>query len=169
VAKAKSLLAAAGYPNGFKINLTVSGQPTADELAIQDQWKKIGVTLNFISATSTDQIFAAAVTQPLGFGPFAVGSNPAGFVAGVVVGGFANIQKAHDPKIEGALGAALGATGAAQDAAAKDLNAAITNDGWYIPVYEDFTYTGYNAKKVTAPAWAGTNNFLVLSSIHPAA
>ena len=169
VAKAKSLLAGAGYPNGFKIDLTVSGQPTADELAIQAQWKKIGVTLNFISATSTDQIFAAAVTQPLGFGPFAVGSNPAGFVAGVVVGGFANLQKAHDPKIEGALGAALGATGAAQDAAAKSLNAAITNDGWYIPVYEDFTYTGYNAKKVAAPAWAGTNNFLVLSSIRPAA
>jgi peptide/nickel transport system substrate-binding protein len=165
--KAKQLLADAGFPN-LSIDLTILGQPTPDELAIQDQWKKIGVTLNFVQATSTDQLFAAAATQPLAFGPFGVGSNPAGFVAGVVVGGFANLQKASDPNIEAALGAALGATGDAQQGALKDLNAAITNDGWYIPVYEDFTYTGYNKAKVAEPDWAGTNNYLVLSSITPA-
>jgi peptide/nickel transport system substrate-binding protein len=165
--KAKKMLADAGFPN-LKIDLTIGGQPTPDELALQDQWKKIGVTLNFITATSTDQVFAAAATQPLGYGPFGVGSNPAGFVAGVVVGGFANLQHASDPKIESNLGAALGATGAAKDTALKALNAAITDDGWYIPVYEDFTYTGYNKAKVSEPAWAGTNNFFVLSSIKPA-
>ena len=42
-------------------------------------------------------------------------------------------------------------TGAEQEAALKDLNAAITNSGWYIPVYEDFTYAGYNADKVAEP------------------
>lgn len=165
--KAKKMLAGAGAAD-LKIDLTIHGQPTPDELALQDQWKKIGVTLNFISATSTDQIFAAATTQPLGFGPFAVGSNPAGFVAGVVYNGFANLQHATDPNIEQSLGAALGATGDAQQGALKALNAAITNDGWYIPVYEDFTYTGYNKSKVAEPAWAGTNNFLVFSSITPA-
>jgi peptide/nickel transport system substrate-binding protein len=163
-AKAKQLLAAAGAAD-LKIDLTFPGQPTPDLLALQEQWKKIGVTLNIVPATSTDQIFAAAATQPLGWGPFGVGSQPAGFVAGVVVGGFANLQKATDPAIEGALGAALGATGSAQDAALKDLNAAITNEGWYIPVYEDFTYAGFNAGKVVEPKWAGTNNFLVLQSI----
>jgi peptide/nickel transport system substrate-binding protein len=162
--KAKKMLADAGFPN-LSIDLTFPGQPTPDLLAVQDQWKKIGVTLNIVPATSTDQIFAAAATQPLGWGPFGVGSQPAGFVAGVVVGGFANLQKATDPAIEGALGAALGATGSAQDAALKDLNAAITNEGWYIPVYEDFTYAGFNADKVAEPKWAGTNNFLVLQSI----
>jgi peptide/nickel transport system substrate-binding protein len=162
--KAKQLLAGAGVPN-LSINLTIGGQPTPDQLAIQNQWKKIGVTLKFISATSTDQIFAAATTQPLGFGPFGVGSNPAGFVAGVVVGGFANLQKASDPAVQGALGEALRSTGAAQEAALKELNAAITNSGWYIPVYEDFTYAGYNAAKVAEPKWAGMNNYLVLHSI----
>src|SRR3954453_10662916 len=165
--KAKQLLAEAGYPN-LSIDLTFPGQPTPDLLAVQDQWKKIGVTLNIIPATSTDQVFAAAATQPLGFGPFGVGSNPAGFVAGVVVGGFANLQKASDPAIQGALGKALGSTGTEQEAALKDLNAAITNSGWYIPVYEDFTYTGYNAGKVAEPKWAGTNNLLVMTSIAPA-
>jgi peptide/nickel transport system substrate-binding protein len=167
-AKAKQLLASAGYPNGFTIDLTVAGQPTVDEVAIQKQWAQIGVTLNFVTATSTDAIFAAAATQPLLFGPFAVGTQPAGFIAGVVVGGFANLQHAKDPNIEKALGGALGGTGAAQESALKDLNAAITNDGWYIPVYESFIYAGYDKSKVAAPAFAGTNGYLVLSSVKPA-
>src|SRR3954454_17968505 len=127
------MLAEGGYPN-LSISMTIMGQPDPDLLAVQEQWKKIGVSLEFFAATSTDQFFAAAATQPLLFGPFGVGSNPAGFVAGVVVGGFANLQKATNPAIEGALGAALGATGDAQQGALKELNAAITNEGWYIPV-----------------------------------
>ena len=165
--KAEQLLAAAGASD-LTIDLVWPGQPTPDLLAIQEQWKQIGVTLNIQTATSTDQVFAAATTTPLGFGPFAVGSNPAGFVAGVVYGGFMNLQQAKDPNIEASLGAALGATGDAQEAALTELNAAITNDGWYLPVYEDYTYTGFNKDKVAEPAWAGTNNYLVLSSITPA-
>jgi len=163
--KAEQLLATAGYPDGFSFDITVLGQPTDDEIAIQKQWQAIGVTMNFITATSTDAVFAAATTQPLLFGPFGIGDQPAGFVAGVLVGGFVNLQQAHDPAIEGPLGAALGATGDAQKAALTELNAAITNDGWFLPVYEDFLYTGYNADKVAAPKYAGTSGFLVLSSI----
>jgi len=167
-AKAKQLLAQAGFPDGFEINQTVGGQPTDDQIAVQQQWSEIGVTLNFVTATSTDAVFAAAQTEPLLFGPFAVGNNPAGFVAGVVVGGFVNLQKASDPQIEAALGASLGASGAAQESALTDLNAALTNQGWYIPLYEDFVYMGYNAEKVAAPSFAGTNGFLVLSALKPA-
>ena len=72
-----------------------------------------------------------------------------------------NTQGAKEPEIEAALGAALGATGDAQEQALTDLNRAITANGWYIPVYEDFTYAGYNADKVAEPAFAGTNNYLV--------
>ena len=77
-----------------------------------------------------------------------------------------NLQGAKDPAIEASLGAALGATGDAQKQALTDLNAAITAHGWYIPVYEDFTYSGYNADKVAEPGFAGTNNYLVLCEHH---
>jgi peptide/nickel transport system substrate-binding protein len=166
--KAKQLLAEAGFPNGFEFNITVLGQPDEDEVAIQSQLAEVGITMNFVTATSTDQVFAAVQTDPVLWGPFAVGANPAGFVAGVVYGGFMNTQGAKEPEIEASLGAALGAKGDAQAQALTGLNRAITEHGWYIPVYEDFTYIGYNAEKVAAPSFAGTNNYLSLASIQPA-
>jgi peptide/nickel transport system substrate-binding protein len=166
--KAKELLAEAGLADGFEFNVTVLGQPTEDQVAIQSQLAEVGITMNFVTATSTDQVFGAVRTDPLIFGPFAVGANPAGFIAGVVYGGFMNMQGAKEPEIDASLGAALGATGDAQEQALTALNTAITSNGWYIPVYEDFTYAGFNADKVGEPAFAGTNNYLVLSSITPA-
>jgi peptide/nickel transport system substrate-binding protein len=166
--KARQLLADAGYADGLEVNLTVLGQPDEDAVAIQAQWAEVGITLNFVTATSTDQVFAAVGTDPVLFGPFAVGANPAGFVAGVVVGGFMNQQGAQDPDISAALGASLGSTGDAQAQALTQLNTLLTERGWYVPVYEDFTYAGYNADSVAEPSFAGTNNYLVLSAITPA-
>ena len=167
--KAKQLLAQGGYPDGFSFDLVVLGQPDVDQVAIQKQWQAIGVNMNFVTATSTDAAFAAVGTTPLGWGTQFAMSNPLGFVQGVLYGGFMNLQKATDPAIDKALGEASATTGAAQEAALKDLNAAITTSGWFITVYESFTYLGYNAKKVTEPAFAGTSAFIILSSIKPAA
>ena len=80
-----------------------------------------------------------------------------------------NLQHAKDADIEGALGQALGASGDAQAQALTTLNRAITEKGWYIPVLEDFTYAGYSADKVAEPSFAGTNGYLVLSSVAPVA
>jgi peptide/nickel transport system substrate-binding protein len=166
--RARELLAEAGVPDGFEFDMVVRGQATEDQVVIQSQLAEVGITMNFVVATSTDQVFAAVRTTPLLFGAQSVGANPAGFVAGVVYGGFMNFQEAKEPEIESALGAALGGTGDAREQALTDLNRAITENAWYIPVYEDFTYYGYNAEKVGEPAFAGTNNYLVLSSIEPA-
>jgi peptide/nickel transport system substrate-binding protein len=166
--KAKELLAEAGVPDGFEIDLTVLGQPSEDAVVIQSQWAEVGITLNFVTATSTDAVFGAVQTDPVIFGPWSVGSNPAGFVAGALYGGFMNTQQAKEPEIDAALGGALGGTGDAQEQALTALNAAITNNGWFVPVYEDFIYAGYDADQVAEPAFAGTNGYLLLSDIKPA-
>ncbi len=166
--KARQLLAEAGYPDGIELDYTVLGQPDEDAVAIQAQWAQVGITLNFVTATSTDQLFAAVGTDPVIFGGFAVGAAPAGFVAGVLVGGFMNMQGAQDPDISAALGASLGSTGDEQEQALTELNTLLTERGWFVPVYEDFTYAGYNADSVTEPSFAGANNYLVLSSVQPA-
>jgi peptide/nickel transport system substrate-binding protein len=166
--RARELLAEAGVPDGFEFNITVLGQPDEDQVAIQSQLAEFGITMNFVTATSTDQLFASVETDPLLWGPFAVGAQPQGFVAGVVYGGFMNMGGAKEPEIEASLGAALGATGDVQEQALTELNRAITANGWYIPVYEDFTYVGFNADTVAEPVFAGTNNYLVLSAIQPA-
>ncbi len=166
--RARELLAEAGFPDGIDVDYTVLGQPDEDAVAIQGQWAEVGIRLNFVNATSTDQVFAAVRTDPVIFGPFTVGANPAGFVAGVLYGGFMNMQGATEPEIEAPLGAALGATGDAQAQALTELNRAITANGWFVPVYEDFVYAGYNAESVAEPSFAGTNAYLVLSEIQPA-
>jgi peptide/nickel transport system substrate-binding protein len=166
--RARELLAEAGVPDGFEFDMVVRGQATEDQVVIQSQLAEVGITMNFQVATSTDQVFAAVRTTPLLFGEQSVGANPAGFVAGVVYGGFMNFQEAKEPEIESALGAALGSTGEAREEALTDLNRAITENAWYIPVYDAFTYYGYNAEKVAEPAFAGTNNYLVLSAVQPA-
>jgi peptide/nickel transport system substrate-binding protein len=163
--RARELLVEAGYPDGFEFNITRLGQPEEDLVVIQEQLAEVGITMNFVSATSTDQLFAAVRTDPVLWGPFAVGAQPQGFIAGVVVGGFMNMQGAKEPEIEQALGAALGG----DEEALTALNRAITANAWYLPVYEDFTYVGFNADKVAEPEFAGTNNYLVLSAIQPAA
>ena len=166
--KAKQLLASAGYPDGFSFDMMVLGQPDTDQIAIQKQWQAIGVTMNFVTATSTDAFFAAATTTPLGWAPSLAVGSPLGFVQGVLYGGFMNLQKATDATLEAALGEASAATGAEQEAALKKVNAAITSQAWFLPVYESFVYVGYDASKVATPEFAGTNSYIVLSSIAPA-
>ena len=97
--RARELLAEAGLPDGFEVNITVLGQPAEDLVVIQSQWAEVGITLNFTTATSTDQLFAAVNTDPLLWGP-SRSARSHGFIAGVVYGGFMNTQGATEPEIE---------------------------------------------------------------------
>ena len=105
-AKAKQLLAQAGYPHGFSFTITASPTDEAQLEFIQKQFAAIGVTMNITVTTSTDQLFAAINTQPMGFIPLGWASE-IGITAGVLVGGFANPHKTQDPVIGAALGAGV--------------------------------------------------------------
>jgi peptide/nickel transport system substrate-binding protein len=167
-AKAKELLAQAGYPHGFSFTITASPTDEAQLEFLQQQFAQVGVTMNVVETTSTAQLFAAINTQPMGFIPLPW-PNEIGVTAGVIVGGFANPRRTQSPAIGAALGAASNATGTAYPVALKRLNEALVNNAWVIPVAEQYAYAGYNAKKVTKPAFPGQDSYPLLTSLRPAA
>jgi peptide/nickel transport system substrate-binding protein len=162
-AKAKQLLAQAGYPHGFSFTITASPTDEAQLEFIQKQFAAIGVTMNITVTTSTDQLFAAINTQPMGFVPLGWASE-IGITAGVLVGGFANPHKTQDPVIGAALGQASNSTGSAYPAALKKLNDALVNEAWVIPVAEQYAYV----KKVAKPSFPGLDEYPLLTSLRPA-
>ena len=166
---AKALLAEAGYPDGFSFDFTINQGSQRDLEAIQPYWAAIGVTVNLKNAASTEELFAVVQTEPMG-GPIPLTwTNPVGNVFGVLFG-FANFHGAENAEIQAAAGAYAAATGdeAAQDAALADLNRAIVDSGWLIPLYEQLSPWAYNTAKVAEPTFPGAEAFPILASVQPA-
>ena len=166
---AKELLAEAGYPEGFAFDFTINQGSQRDLEALQPYWEAIGVDVTLKNAASTEELFNVVSTQPLG-GPLPLTwTNPLGNVFGVLFG-FANFHKAENPDIQAAAGAYGAAQGdeAAQEAALKDLNRAIVDSGWLIPLYEQLSPWAYNTAKVAEPTFPGAEAFPLLASIQPA-
>jgi peptide/nickel transport system substrate-binding protein len=157
-AKAKQLLAQAGYGSGFSFTVvTVGPQFAVDLQAIQAEWQQIGVNMTIQQATSFAQGLQSQATTPIGFNDLTVGRDPLGFVNGFLLGGSLNAQHAVDPKILKDLGIAESGTGDSDVTALKALDSTIINDGWFIPVYTQPTYIGYNPAVLAAPVSTGTN------------
>jgi len=166
---AKALLAEAGYADGFSFDFTITAQSQRDLEAIQPYWEAIGVDVTLKNAASTEEAFAVVQTEPLG-GPIPLTwTNPLGNVFGVLFG-FANFHNAQNDAIQGAAGAYGAAQGdeAAQKTALQDLNRAIVDAGWLIPLYEQLAPWAYNKGKVAEPTFPGAESFPILASIQPA-
>ena len=166
---AAELLAEAGYPDGFTFDFTISQGSQRDLEAIQPYWAEIGVTVNLKNAASTEELFTVVQTQPLG-GPIPFQwTNPLGNVFGALFG-FANFHGAENAEIQAAAGAygAAGDDEEAQATALQDLNRAIVDSGWLIPLYEQLAPWAYDTEKIDEPTFPGAEAFPLLSSIQPA-
>ncbi|MDV8147647.1 ABC transporter substrate-binding protein [Arthrobacter sp. B10-11] len=167
-AKAKSLLAEAGYADGFEFTIVGSAETQTDLQAVQKDLAAVGITMNIKMASSTDEAFAAVATTPLGYASLGW-DNPVGLMYGVVLNGFTNVQKATDEQLTAATGEAAAAKDdAARKAALTKLNTRLVESGWMIPLYESLTNQGYNTKKIKQVEFAGTNAYPLLSSYAPA-
>lgn len=166
---AQALLAEAGYPDGFAFDFTISAQSQRDMEAIQPYWEAIGVTVNLKMATSTEESFKAVQTEGIG-GPIPFQwTNPVGPVFGALFG-FANYHGAENAEIQAAAGAYNAAQGdeAAQKTALQDLNRAIVDSGWLIPLYEQIAPWGFNEAKLAMPTFPGAEIYPILATLQPA-
>jgi len=168
-AKAKQLLAGAGYPHGFSFTVnTVGDQMDIDLQAIQQDWQEIGVHMTIEHATSYAAGLQAQSTTPIGYNDFTIGRDPLGFVNSFLLGGTFNPQHAASPVIESALQGAESGNGDSDVAGLKSLDDAVVNEGWVLTVYEQPAYIGYDSSQVQAPGSSGSSVFPQLSSIAPA-
>ncbi len=167
--KAKELLDEAGYPDGFSFDFTINQGSQRDLEALQPYWEAIGVTVNLKNAASTEELFAVVQTEPMG-GPIPLTwTNPAGNVFGVLFG-FANFHGAENGEIQGAAGAYAAAAGdeAAQETALADLNRAIVDNAWLLPLYNQLSPWAYNTAKVAELTFPGAEPFPILATVQPA-
>jgi peptide/nickel transport system substrate-binding protein len=168
-AKAKQLLAEAGYPNGFSFTVvTVGPQMDTDLQALQQDWQAVGVHLTIQHATSYAEGLQAQSTTPIGYNDFTIGRDPLGFVNAFLLGGTFNPQHAADPQITSALQVAESGGGNSDTVALKGLDDAVVNEGWVLTFYAQPAEIGYDSSQVQAPASSGASVFPQLSSIAPA-
>lgn len=146
-AKAKSLLASAGYPNGFSFTAMCStnlGTCTMAQ-AVAASLANVGITMNIDqeSQVSTfNQKFSTAQVPVVFFG---LGDKPYIEAQGLVsTTSFQNSFKSTDPVVTAAYNqVAAAATPAAETAAYEVLVKDLTQLAWFAPVYrsQQFIYT----------------------------
>lgn len=165
---ARDVLAEAGHEDGLSFEFTITSRSQRDLEALQPYLADVGIDITLNMASSTEEQFASVRTNPWG-GPFSMNwSNPLGNVNGVLFG-FANFHGGEAPEIQ----AASAAYGSAQDDAARaealtELNRAIVEAGWLIPLYEEFFNWGYSDATLAEPIFAGADPYPILASLQPA-
>lgn len=168
---AKALLAEAGYADGFSFEFVISPTSQRDMEAIQPYWAAIGVDVTLKNASSTQEQYLSVQNTPMG-GPLPMTwTNPLGNVFGVLFG-FANYHNAKNEAIQSAAGAFGAAQGSgdedAEAATLADLNRAIVDSGWLIPLYEQLSPWGYNTAVLQKPTFPGAEASPILSTLTPA-
>ncbi|MGI5423499.1 ABC transporter substrate-binding protein [Streptomyces sp. CA-179760] len=140
-AKARKLLARAGYAKGLSIPVNYgSFDPTTAKLvqAVQGQLEKVGVTLKLKAATNfggwIDDLltkkFAATVLSPGQGGDANFYAQQAGFTKT----GIMNVFGVQDPDVDAAYSRLAASNAKASGAAAKNLTDVITRDALALPV-----------------------------------
>ena len=136
--KAKTLLADAGYADGFTLPVLTVGILGLDKVtqAIAGQLKKVGVTLDITTKPAVGDFFTSMVSgefpvAALGYGLANMGTLYVGYVN--PAGPF-NFFHTDDPKLTALYNEYFAADAQQGAAVEKEINAYLTEQAWAVPV-----------------------------------
>jgi peptide/nickel transport system substrate-binding protein len=145
-AKAKQLLASAGYPNGvsFKlVDVSLNSADTITQAAVQELGA-VGIKADLTGdATDLNKFIADMASKKYGVATFGTG----GPMFANALQNFAsaasplNPFNSKDPQITQAFNALATASEADQKAAAVALNKAVSEQAWFVPIAEASNWT----------------------------
>jgi peptide/nickel transport system substrate-binding protein len=159
VAKAKQLLAAAGYPNGFSMSL-VTTEAAGQQLyaqAIAQQWKQIGVTVDVVDVANPQAYVQEALsgkypafTNNVNMRPIAtLGTNL--FLPQAIYNPF----HSTDPKLTSLYQQEIVSSGAEQASLDQQIVGELTEQAWFVPIVSAVTPVYVDSKvagaEVTPP------------------
>ncbi|SEL30210.1 ABC transporter substrate-binding protein [Streptacidiphilus jiangxiensis] len=153
-ARAKQLLAAAGYPDGFALTMETQGFLGIDLVtqAVVAEWRKIGVTVNITTDSSIGQWLGNATSKRfpvLGFGYGGASTyllsldwmlpHPTAF----------NPFASQDPQLTSMLAAAAAAPAAQAPALDQNVMRYVVDQAWFVSVLRMEGIYAFNSHKIS--------------------
>jgi peptide/nickel transport system substrate-binding protein len=157
IAKAKSLLAEAGYANGFTLTMpSSSSMDPAIAPVLRDGLAQVGIKVDWVDVPAAsfqaDQQSGKYPAVFAGFGQPAVGW---GAVTQVIAPNAAwNVLKSTDPKVDALLGKIKLAADDAAGPEYQELNQYLVDQAWFAPFFR-VTQPYYTSAKVAVVAQTG--------------
>lgn len=136
-AKARQLLAQAGYPDGFTIKVEDQGDTAELTQAVVGYWNKIGVKATITADTTVPAWISSVLSKKYQAMGFAYGGLPMYLQAINFFEPNTNVFNpftTNDPTITGLLSTAVSAPAAEQDADFQKVQAAGVEQAWYVGV-----------------------------------
>jgi peptide/nickel transport system substrate-binding protein len=140
VAKAKSLLAQAGYASGFTLPVldTLALDPNGDiGAALKTEFAAIGVTVNLTEVPSPAQLIPASLSKQYGAVIWPLSQNGSGFPYAVqfAMAPFTNVFGTTSTELDGLLATAGALPSSASGAAYEKVGDFLTDNAWFVPLF----------------------------------
>lgn len=153
VAKAKKLLADAGYPNGFEFDLLAYDlQPNEVKhaQAIASYWSKVGIKANIKVPTSMGEFVTMLTSKKIGAQIFEFGGGPMYATLDQYLKAPFNVFNYQDAEVNSLFAKALTMDDASRPNILQRIQSVLVQEAWFVP------WAGVNKVTFARPGLAGT-------------
>ncbi|ULH17043.1 ABC transporter substrate-binding protein (plasmid) [Deinococcus sp. KNUC1210] len=173
VAKAKQLLAAAGYPQGFEVTILstpIAGLDTVMQ-GVAGYWQAIGVKAKIDTKPQASDFFAGLTAGKYAVAAAALGATNPTLLAWNCCfrsGAVWNPDKTTVPPLEAVINKLRVTDPTKAGPVAKQVNSYLTKNAWFVPVYSGKLNYVFDPKKVALPNPSGAQPVVDILDVKPA-